>query len=390
MPASDTGGSTDADASASSAPTLTTDWAGAAQKIRDTSSTLLKTFAGLATLLLGSGPLLANLSSLHADSREALALTGGALALAGLGVIIWQAANVSLTRTTDMSDLLARNPDAAVAALLTRIEAPTVCDFYLNGTTLQGLTRQRARAVGILGRQQLALAKDPGTNAATATFISAQIAQSQANINNIDGLLRNVEDWANYEKIADTFRQARHKMFAAGAVAVVGVGLWLGLVSSGSTTSSSSTTTSSSATSTPVTASTSLGTGTLATLTWKSGKTSAEKTRIAKYRGSLKKGKLSMKACSRIGVLVLGGTGTSSDPWQLSTLPANKCPVQLRFPATSELATLSNANPVGQINASVRFDHDAHLKATDFVLWLIFGVIGAALVILTRRFLSKD
>jgi hypothetical protein len=373
------------DSSSQSAPSLTTDWAGAAQKVRDTSSTLLKTFAGLATLLLGSGPLLANLSNLHADSRGVLALTGGGLALLGLGVIIWQAANVSLTKTTDVGNLLNPAPgDKVINKLLARIQAPDVCAFYLNGSDLKGLTADRAHSVWALGEQQLALARDPGTDASTATFISAQIAQSQANIGAIDGLLRNVEDWANYEKIADTFRQARPKMFAAGAVAVVGVALWLGLVSSGSS-SSSSATASGSATATTVTASTSLGSGTLATLTWKTGKTATAQKRDAKYRGSLKKGTVSMADCKKVGVLILGGTGTSSDPWQLSTLPGNTCPVQMRFPATSSLASLKDADPAGQINATVKFDQDEHLKASDFAVWLIFGVLGTGLVIVTRR-----
>jgi hypothetical protein len=99
---------------------------------------------------------------------------GGALAAVGLGIIIWQAASVAVTKTTDMAAILDRQ-DPVIAGLLDRIEDEKVRAFYLNGQTLPGLIDSRTDYIDILADQNLALARDDGSIPARTAFIQTQI-----------------------------------------------------------------------------------------------------------------------------------------------------------------------------------------------------------------------
>lgn len=223
-------GGTDASSAGggSTTPPGPTDWSGAIQRVRDTAATIVKGFVAIGTLLIGSGPLLAHLENLHANSRGILALLAAGIALIGVGVVIWLAADVNLTQVTDISELLERS-DPVLKQLLDRIEKAPLIDVYLSGYSLSALLVNRRNAVEALESETQALATVTGD--AAVKEVQGLIATSTDNIRQIDSLLSNVAGWANYERVRRRFERARPRMFlAAAATVVAGVAVWLGLL----------------------------------------------------------------------------------------------------------------------------------------------------------------
>lgn len=121
-----------------------THWSAATQRVRDTASWIVKAFVALAAVLVGSGPLLANLQNLHANSRGFLAIGAAALGLIAIGTVTWLAANVNLTQITDIGDLLAPT-DPDTRKLMQRISSGVPREVYLGGRNVGELLETDGR-----------------------------------------------------------------------------------------------------------------------------------------------------------------------------------------------------------------------------------------------------
>jgi hypothetical protein len=357
-------------------PPSTADWPAATQRVRDTASWIVKAFVALATLLIGTGPLLAHLDKLHADSRGFVALLAAAIALIAVGAVIWLAADVNLTQTTDIADLLDRR-DPAVDKLLTRVESGDAADLYLGGTTLPGLLLRRRNEVTALKSQTQALGRL--SDAEQIKEVQGLVQVSKDNIAQIDSLLANLTGWAGYECVRARFDRARPKMFAAAAVVAVGVIVWVGILGIDSDSKSSDSNASASSAETT--------SGTIGQLTWIKAGPDADA--VKALRKQLTSGGTGMDAaqCDSIGVVSEAGSGSEVDPWQLSVLPRDPCPVHLRFTVDRRLATFAPFSPGDEVEASVTVHQEHAINGFDVVLFLLVGLIMGVVLALgfTRR-----
>jgi hypothetical protein len=98
-------------------------------------------------------------------------------------------------------------------------------------------------------------------------------------------------------------------------------------------------------------------------------------------------------ACDRVGVLNSGGDGSTANPWQLTVLPNDQCPVKLQFFGYSRVASLTPYPQLSQAEDHVIVDEHASVRVWQVVLYVILGVLGAALVLvgtfLGRRVLGR-
>ncbi len=350
-----------------------TDWVAATKRVRDTSDWIVKGFVALATLLIGTGPLLVHLSEVEADTGGLVAIGGALVALLGVGVVIWLASNVNLTQTTDITDLVAR-ADPAVRSLLERLEGSArAVELYLGGQKLDLLLSERRRAVEALSSQVGALARVSA--AGDIADIERLMAISKDNIARIDALLANVTGWAGYERVRARFERARPWMFAGAAAAAIGVAVWVGTLGIDSDEISPGES-KDAATGAQTTQ------GTIGTLTWL---TAGAGGRAANdLRAQLQVGKRTVAAptCDSMGVVSEGGTGDALNPWQVSVLPRDPCPVPVRFTVDRRVATFTPFGEGDVAAASVTIDGPKR----PWLPALLAGVIvGVAAVMLFRR-----
>jgi hypothetical protein len=347
-----------------------TDWAAAATQVRSAASWIVKSFAAIAVALVGTSPLLVNLGNLGLNARSVVAVLGAVAALAAIGVIIGAATDINLTQVTDIVDLTAP-PDDVTKAVIGRIEGSAAArEVYLAGASdVQGLLDLRRSYEGVYSAQLTALAgmSTDADRDTTKTIADATLAS----LNNIDASIHNLKGWVTYRHIRDRFDASRPKMFVAGAVAVLGIAIWLialGIDISGSGKSSGSGASGSGAVATAQ--------GSVGTLTWS---TKGRGHGAAKsLRNQLGLGK---PACDKATVLVSGGSGDPIDPWQVSLLPRQLCaaPAGLgTFTVDRRLATFSALNPASGPSASVTISSSgSSLETAGWVLIVIAAAIVA-------------
>ena len=347
----------------------TTDWAAGTQRVRDTSTWIITAFVALSTVLIGSGPLLAHLDKLHADSQGVVAVLAALAALTAAGVVIWQASDVNLTQTTDVADLLDR-ADPDVAALMPRIELGEARKLYLDDQDLSALLDRRRKEVLTLQEQTVALVLTPTDDTAARTEIQGYIDLSKANITSYDEMLGRLVDRANFERVKGRFERARPRMFKAAAVVALGVVVWIGAVGldSGSGDDSSG----GSATNAATTSA-----GTIGTLTWATA--GADKDAATNLRQQLTAGDVNMAdaSCDKVGVVSESGAGSESDPWQVAVLPRDPCAAHVSFAVDRRLATFEPFAAGSQTQASVTVNKK-DVDGYDIALLLLIGLVAGA------------
>jgi hypothetical protein len=357
-----------------------TDWTAAAAQVRSAAAWIVKAFAALAVALVGTSPLLVNLGNLGLNARSVVAVLGAVAALAAIAVIIGAATDVNLTQVTDIVDLT-KPSDAATRAVLDRIQgSPAARDLYLAGAADVDAVLDLRRTYQNVHSTQLALLAAMTTDAdreTTRTIADATLAS----LASIDAAIRNLQGWVTYQRIRRRFDDSRLKMFVAGAVAVLGIAVWLtalGIDISGTGTSSDS---DSSPSGTVATAQGSVG-----TLVWAT--TGSGHSAATSLRSQLG---LAKPACDKATVLVAGGSGDPINPWQVSLLPRQLCtppPTLGSFTVDRRLATFTALNPASGLSATVTVSSaGSGLSTAGWVLIVIVSVIvvGAVMWYLARR-----
>lgn len=359
------------------APPGTTDWAAAAEQVRSVSDWLTKAFLGIGALLIGTGPLLAHVGGLHADLRGLLAGIAAAVALFGVGAVIWFASDINLTRVTDVTELAAPAANSSTARLLGRItRSPYAVSMYLdNHASVAELLDQRNQEARTLAEQIEASAKqrDPRV----ADQIDQYAAKTRANIAAYDRIITDLQAWAGYQFIRDRFDQRRPWIFTAAACTTVGVAVWVFIVGVGNPRTSAEASTAPRST-------VASSAGPIGVLTWTHAGDNASA--AAELRQQLG---LGGKECETVDVVVQGGAGNPTDPWQVATLPKQQCP-NISFTVDRRLATFTGFDPSSAKKVTVNL---ARSWADRY--WLLIGVIGVAVgsvltVAIQRVFRTKD
>lgn len=348
-------------------------WAAGAAQVRSAAAWIVKAFAAIAIALVGTSPLLVHLGDIGLNARSVIAVTGAVAALAAIGLIINWATDVSLTQVTDIIDLSAQPPDPVTASLLTHIAgSPGGRQLYLGGrNSVQELLDDRSRTVAAYDHNVKAYGamKTPAGQA----VVDAQIDASVDTLARIDAIIDNLQGWVTYRKIRKRFDDRRIPMFAAGAVAVVGIALWLtalGIDVSGSKSTAAPA-------ETPGTVAASQGT--VGTLTWSTER--AATPAVASLRRQLG---LDNAPCDRATVLVTGGSGNPIDPWQMSVLPNQACvaPANLgSFTVDRRVATFDGLTTATAPSATVTIKASGSSLGTGvWVLLLIVAIAVAGVV----------
>jgi hypothetical protein len=355
----------------------TTDWAAAAKQVRLVSDWLTKAFLGIGTLLIGTGPLLAHVGGLHADLSGLLAGIAAAVALFGVGAVIWFASDINLTRVTDVTELAAPAANSSTARLLDRImSSPYAVSMYLgNQTSVAKLLDRRNQEARTLA-EQIELSANQG-DPLVAAQIDQLAAETRANIAAYDRIITDLQGWAGYQFIRDRFDQRRPWIFAAATCTAVGVAVWVFIVGGGNPSTSAE---ASIAPGSTVASSA----GPIGVITWThAGDNASAATELRQQLG------LGGKECETVDVVVQGGTGNPTDPWQVATLPRQQCP-NISFTVDRRLATFTGFDPSLAKKVTVNL---APSWADRY--WLLISVIGVAVgsvlaVAIQRVFRTKD
>jgi hypothetical protein len=235
------------------------DWQAAVQRIRDTAGWITKAFVAIATLLIGTGPLLVRVSDLTIGPRAFAAGLGAAIALLGVGLVIRYATEVMLPQTTDLAELVTaeRGP---LLTLRNHVETSLGRRIYLDrdvadvGGLIDAIEGWQ-RTVESLGRyaQQVAAyetqeprpkestlpeyLRDPAARASVATtFAGARARLQQLNMRAAELVTQGV-----YVEMRDIFIRARRMMLVGGALTAIGVAIYITALSTHSDTSNKAT-----------------------------------------------------------------------------------------------------------------------------------------------------
>jgi hypothetical protein len=343
------------------------DWTAAIAQIRSAAAWIVKAFAAVAVALVGTSPLLVNLGNLGLNARSAVAIAGAVLALVAIGVIISAATDINLTQLTDIVDLI--NPtDDATKEFIRRIEgSPAAQDLYLGGARSVSDLLARRRTLQADYRTLLLAVGRMKTPAGVATA-KALADETLANMTRSDTAVQRLLRSLTYRRIRTRFDDRRPRFFVAGSLAVLGIVVWLTALGIDISGSSNSSATSASSSGTLATAQ-----GTVGTLTWVGTESGARA--AASLREQLG---LSAATCDQATVLVTGGTGDPTDPWQVSILPNQLCkaPEALGiFTVDRRLAVYSALDPTAGPKATVTVKSDSTLPTSD---WVVITICAAA------------
>lgn len=348
-------------------------WAAGVAQVRSAAAWIVKAFAAIAVALVGTSPLLVHLGDLGLNARSVIAVLGAVAALTAIGLIINWATDVNLTQVTDIIDLSAQPPDPVTDELLTHIAgSPGGRQLYLGGrNNVQELLDDRSRTVAAYDHNVKAYGSMK-TQVGQAA-VDAQIDASVDTLARIDAIIDNLQGWVTYRKIRRRFDDRRMPMFVAGAVAVVGIALWL--IALGIDVSGSKSTAAPAGTPGTVAASQ----GTVGTLTWSTDR--ATKPAVTALRGQLG---LEAAACDRATVIVAGGAGDPIDPWQVTVLPNQACAVPANlssFTVDRRVATFGGLTTATAPSATVTIKASGSSLATGgWVILLVLAVAVAGLV----------
>jgi hypothetical protein len=343
-----------------------TDWTAATTQVRSAAGWIVKAFAAIAVALVGTSPLLVNLGNLGVNARSGIAVVGAIASLAAIGSIISAATDVNLTQVTDIVDLVAP-PDTATAAVIGRIEASAAArDLYLAGAAdVQGVLDLRRTYEDVHFAQLSALAAM--TNDADRQTTKAIADATVASLDSIDAAIRNLQGWVTYQRIRQRFDHSRHKFFVAGAVAVLGIVVWLtalGIDISGAGKKADTDPAGTVATTQ----------GSLGTLVWSvSGSGQAAATSLRQQL------RLADPSCDQVVVLVAGGSGDPIDPWQVSVVPRQLCrpPADLgSFTVDRRMASFTALNAAAGPSAKVVISSSSRLDTSDWIFVVIAGALA--------------
>jgi hypothetical protein len=356
-----------------------TDWTAAATQVRSAAAWIVKAFAALGVALVGTSPLLVDLGNLGLNARSVVAVLGAVVALAAIAVIIGAATDVNLTQVTDIVDLTEPS-DGATRAVIHRVEgSPAARELYLAGAgDVDGVLALR-RTYQSVHSTQLALLAGMTTDADRAT-ISTIADATLASLAGIDSAISNLQGWVTYQRIRRRFDDSRVKMFVAGAVAVLGVAVWLTALG----IDISKPTSPDSGSASPGTVATAQGS--VGTLVWT--RTGSGQRAATSLRAQLG---LAKPACDAASVLVAGGSGDPIDPWQVSVLPRQRClppPGLGSFTVDRRLATFTALDPAAGPSATVTIaSSGSGLSTAGWVLIVLAAalVTGGLTWYLTRR-----
>jgi len=355
-----------------------TDWAAAAEQVRSTSATVTKAFIALATLLVGSGPLLVKFSKLPPFPASLVAGIAGVAALIGVGIVIECASDVMLPQTPDVVEL-ANATTGALGKLRQHVEDPNGGRLLYLGedTTISALLHRLSALrlayanLSVLDAQGKAAAADPDAvaslpaslgDAGARASLSQNLAAARAQIDAINLRLARLMQQASYIKVRDVFQEARPLMFVGAFIAAIGTAVYLGAFGIDLGKDSSSTSASASSAARP------------GLLIWSPATDAKSGDRpVSDVRAALG---LSDPSCNQIPVMV-DGKGTADVPWNVTTVPGDLCTEASRaFSIDSGLATIVTATPTDYSVA-------ARTTTTNATWWelLLAGAGGVGVVV---------
>lgn len=384
-PADDAGGA--AEGGAADAPRASTDWAGAVKRIRDTNDWVVKVFVAVGALLVGTGPLLANLREIEFDDRGIVAAVGALASIVGAGGIAWLASNVSLTELTTITDLADpgnvsdETKRTALQALKRRVEADDSTRWlYLGGHgSVAGVVAARRGDARSLKEQTAVLPLIPATVAANPPAPNPErveleriIALTRGNLSAYDALLKFLADWASFETVKARFVRNRRRMAWLGLLTFLGLCTWVVALGADLGEDDDSAAGGGAAATTPE-----VGELRWSTATDGGGPTPGAAA-AADLRRQLGDG-MDADECDEVGVLVEGGAGSAESPWQVSVLPRDPCPARLRFAVDRRLATIVDFRAVD--NRTVEVELDERADRPTWWWWATAGLVVAVAVV---------
>jgi hypothetical protein len=335
--------------------------------VRSTNSWIIKVFSALATVLIGSGPLLVKLGSLPSWPRATVAALAGGLALLGVGVVIDAAARVMLPQAVDLVDLATGTSNDAVTAFRTEVESTEAKrQLYLgaNVATIQELVAQMEEWRRTL--DQLFAEATPGT---ADDELAADIKAAESQLAALEARGSELLEHALYLEIRASFDRALKTMFGAAAAVAAGTAVYLGALGIDMSKAKEA--------SPPVaTAPTKAG-----TLIWNTTDSPGARSvaAVRKDLGLLEAG------CNAMPVLATGA-GTRADPLAVTTLGLDGCPTQvISFTIDDRYAQLK-VPPIAKYSLeNPRTTHDRTPAVSLGVILLVAGLIIGLAVSRLRR-----
>jgi len=353
------------------------DWAGAVNRIRDTALWITKAFTAIAALLIGTGPLLINLSDLSWGARSLAAGAGAAVALLGVGLVIRWATQVMLPETTNLVDLAG----ARTGALKDLVDAESQTErlVHADGSvrSVKGLFHSIAawrRTVEALARydQQVkafnqarpapgvAILTGPLQDPSARVQVGGALSAATATLHQLTARAQELMRQGVYVKVRATFVRARRMMLTGGALTAAGLAVYIAALGidlgkadpAGQASAPSADTV-------------------VQTLTWKAtDDPSARPVRDVRhdlgFDGS---------SCDQVFVVVREGKGRAADPYLVTSLAGGACPTPPRqFRIDDRYAEVS-------VSPATTFTLDPVTQSNETPTAILAGIIAAALLI---------
>jgi hypothetical protein len=192
----------------------------AADRIRETAKWIIASFAAIGAALI-AGTQLSGIGSIDSNARLVLAACSAIVALGGVGWAIWEAGKVSTASTVSLGDLAESNQLSEVRQTIDKDQA------LLEGH--QGVGSLATSYGSWLRRRTEAYEAYFGQPSDETLRINAKIADQQ--VLTLSAIVQSVLLVASYLRLAAAFRSALRRIFLAGIIAALGIGVFVWNVS---------------------------------------------------------------------------------------------------------------------------------------------------------------